>query len=117
VRLWRLPDVRLQALLTSTGEYRELAGSLSEALAFLWQLRLDSLTVEPAPHPPRLLSSKEGYYFVYDKKHAGLPTPPCPDETRFDQVLRWAEQQSGTRLKLPGQPDTSKTDADRCSRQ
>lgn len=93
VRLYRFPQV---LLLIEQGKYRDLAKSIYEALSFLWEL--DGLKVRSRPRVPHLLPSKEGYFFVYEERFAELLRPPQADETKFEQVIRWAEEQSGTRL-------------------
>jgi len=74
VRLWPGPHRRI-LLFLGPDENRALAKSMSGALGFVWELELDGLEVKPRPRTPRLLPSKEGYFFMYEQRFAELLPP------------------------------------------
>ncbi len=68
--------------------------NFSEAIQFLWGLKLVNLEIYEAPRVPTLYE-QDGYYFVYDKKFRPLLRPPKSGQGKFEQIFEWAKQQAG----------------------
>jgi len=82
LRPWHFP----QALLFVEQEkYRSLAQAIYKALGFLWELEVDG----PEIRSKSRSSSSEFAEFL---------KPPRAGETKFEQVIRWAEEDSETKL-------------------
>ncbi len=91
LRLW---DVSFDQLYYAYGKHWRLWQNFSEAIQFLWGLKLVNLEIQPAPRVPTLYD-QDGYYFGYDKKFRPLLNPPKPGQSKFEQVFEWALEQSG----------------------
>jgi len=72
IRLW---DVSFDQLYYLYGKHQPLWQKFSEAIQFLWGVKLIKLQIQPAPRVPTLYD-QDGYYFVYDKKFRPLLNPP-----------------------------------------
>ncbi|MCP4267340.1 MAG: TIR domain-containing protein [Candidatus Brocadiaceae bacterium] len=92
VRLW---DVSLYRLFLEGTRPTPLLKIFYEGAAFFWQVKLDGLEFKRDVTPT--LFPKDDYYFVYDKKFRPLLNPPAPDQTKFDQILEWAQGQLAER--------------------
>ena len=62
-----------------------------EGVKFFWQVERDGLVFERKVTPT--FKAQEGYNFVYDAKYRPLLDPPKPEQSKFDQILQWAEGQ------------------------
>ncbi|MCP4382429.1 MAG: hypothetical protein GY798_13610, partial [Hyphomicrobiales bacterium] len=92
VRLW---DVSLYSLFLEGARPTPLLNTFYEGAAFFWQVKLDGLKFKQDVTPS--LFPRDDYYFVYDKKFRPLLNPPAPDQTKFDQILEWAQGQLAER--------------------
>lgn len=90
IRLW---DLKFNGIYFSYHKNWQLWQNFSEAIQFLWGLKLVNLEIQPAPRVPTLYDH-DGYYFVYDKKFRPLLNPPAPGQTKFEQVFEWAKEQA-----------------------
>ena len=90
IRLW---DVSFDQLYYAYGKNWTLWQNFSEAIQFLWGLKLVNLEIQPAPRVPTLYN-QDGYHFVYDQKFRPLLNPPMPGQTKFEQIFDWAKQQT-----------------------
>ena len=88
VRLW---DIALYQLFVKDGLPTPFYVKFNEGVLFLWQVKQDGLEFTRDYVPS--LFSHEGYHFVYDKKFRPLLNPPSPGQSKFDQVLEWAQAQ------------------------
>ncbi|WPD24270.1 MAG: trypsin-like peptidase domain-containing protein [Candidatus Electrothrix scaldis] len=93
LRMW---DVRPYTLFTKELKPTPLYRTFINGVKFLWQLKLDGLEFLPEDYTPILtLYAQNGYNFLYDPKFRPLLNPPPPGQSKFDQVLEWAEKQQG----------------------
>ncbi|MCI5193701.1 MAG: WD40 repeat domain-containing protein, partial [Candidatus Electrothrix sp. AU1_5] len=89
VRLWNN-----DALFLDKGRATPLYRSFMNGLQFLWQVKLDGLEFVPADYKrTRTLYAQEDDNFIYDPKFRLLLNPPPPGQSKFEQVLEWAQQQ------------------------
>jgi WD40 repeat protein/energy-coupling factor transporter ATP-binding protein EcfA2 len=88
VRLW---DVSTYNLFLSSNKPTPLFHAFSSAARFLWQVERDGLEFKRYVTPA--LKPKDGYYFVHDKRFRPLLDPPPAGQTKYDQVLTWAQRQ------------------------
>lgn len=88
VRLW---DISLYTTFLDKGKPGDLLKLFFEGATFFWQVKQDGL--EFRKNNNQSLYPQEGYYFVYDKKFRPLLNPPAPGQSKFDQILEWAQGQ------------------------
>lgn len=73
----------------------------SDALKFIWNLRLDGLKyVSNYPRPA--LFRHKNYYITWDQhteKYRPLLDAPRPNETKMDQLIRWLEERCAYKRK------------------
>ncbi|NOQ64778.1 MAG: hypothetical protein GQ582_09730, partial [Methyloprofundus sp.] len=67
--------------------------NFSLAGEFLWQLHRDGMDIEHSPRKPRL-KPQDDYYFSYEERFRPLLSPPKLKQTKFSQVLEWAQQEA-----------------------
>jgi hypothetical protein len=91
--LW---DLSFNELYFAYHKHRRLWQNFSEAIQFLWGVKLVNLEFQPTPRIPTLYD-QDGYYFVYDKKFRPLLNPPPPGQTKFEQIFEWAKQEAGVK--------------------
>ncbi|MCI5189374.1 MAG: hypothetical protein D3905_06170 [Candidatus Electrothrix sp. AS4_5] len=90
IRLWNK-----DALFLNKGRATPLYRSFMNGLQFLWQVKLDGLEFVPADYKRTrtLYAQEDGDNFIYDPKFRSLLNPPPPGQSKFEQVLEWAQQQ------------------------
>ncbi len=88
MRLW---DIALYQLFVKDGRPTPFYVKFNEGVLFLWQVKQDGLEFTRDYVPS--LFPHDGYHFVYDKKFRPLLNPPSPGQSKFDQVLEWAQAQ------------------------
>ncbi|MCI5180130.1 MAG: WD40 repeat domain-containing protein, partial [Candidatus Electrothrix sp. AW3_4] len=90
IRLWNN-----DALFLDKGRATPLYRSFMNGLQFLWQVKLDGLEFVPADYKRTrtLYAQEDGDNFIYDPKFRSLLNPPPPGQSKFEQVLEWAQQQ------------------------
>lgn len=88
VRLW---EVALYQLFLQEGRSTQLFVQFNEGVLFLWQVKQKGLEFR-SDYVPSLFPY-DGYHFVYDKKFRPLLNPPSHGQSKFDQVLEWAQAQ------------------------
>jgi hypothetical protein len=79
VRLW---DIRPYTLFLDGTQPTPLYHTFIEAVKFLWQLDVQGLEIV---HKERTPADMERF--------GSLLAPPPPGQSKFDQVLEWAEKQ------------------------
>lgn len=88
IRTW---DVRPHSLFLDRGRTTPLFRKFLKGARFFWQIERRDLkfvsSVRPTTFP------QDGYHFEYEPRLRPLLDPPRPDQTKFDQILEWAEQQ------------------------
>ncbi|RWX44441.1 WD domain-containing protein, G-beta repeat-containing protein [Candidatus Electrothrix aarhusensis] len=82
IRLW---DVRPYTLFLHNSKPTPLYHTFIEAVKFLWQLDVQGLEIIKTNR--RIPADLE--------KYSTLLAPPPPNQSKFDQVLEWAEKQRG----------------------
>jgi WD40 repeat protein/energy-coupling factor transporter ATP-binding protein EcfA2 len=90
VKAW---DLRFLSVFHAIQKNRKLAKKVSEALSFLWEVRLDGLELLNNDHKPALFP-QDGYYFTYDPAYRPLLDPPVAGSSKMEQVFEWAMEQS-----------------------
>ncbi|MCI5183770.1 MAG: hypothetical protein D3921_14840 [Candidatus Electrothrix sp. AW1] len=90
VRLWNN-----NALFLDKDRATPLYRSFMDGVQFLWQVKLDGLEFVPADYKRTrtLYAQEDGDNFIYDPKFRSLLNPPPPGQSKFEQVLEWAQQQ------------------------
>jgi hypothetical protein len=79
IRLW---DLRIFNLFLKGGKPTPLFFTFAEGAEFFWGARLEGFEYKFVGHPEK-----------FDEKFRPLLDEPAPDQTKFEQILQWAEKQ------------------------
>lgn len=88
IRLW---DIPFYFMFWKDGKSTALLDIFAESVEFFWQVKREEL--EFNHQVKSTLYPQDGYYFKYNPKLRPLLNPPAPGQSKFDQILEWAQGQ------------------------
>lgn len=90
IRLWVF---NLYFMFLKDGKPTPLFFAFAAGTEFFWQVKREGLEFKRKEVIPTLYS-QEGYYF-YDPKYHPLLNPPKAGQSKFEQILKWAQVEKG----------------------
>lgn len=88
-----LADLRPYTMFINRGRPTQLFREFVDGARFFWQLKLENLEFVHFEEPSFI--PYDGYYFSHPPDFRTLLNPPRSDQSKFDQVLEWAEKRIG----------------------